>query len=271
MRVQLAVERGIPMWPMWLLLIGIPIVLPFVGVSDLQARLLAMVPMLVVFAIFTGIREHRLSGTITLTLLSAGYCPCCAFCLDGQSVEPDGCVQCPECAGAWLHKYIGKTEHVQRGEWIKGRSATPSGPDDRGRLVWLMDARLRGVRPADRKSLGAARVAIMRRRVREAGWRRRWLEASAWLALGVSVQTVPLFSPGPVQPTGYAILTGFTALMLLTAVLCVRSVQGIPDDRPARLLVGLGRCGSCAARLKVAEAAPDGCCTCGCGAAWRLR
>ncbi len=34
-------------------------------------------------------------------ILASGYCPSCAFSLEGLVVESDGCVVCPECGAAW--------------------------------------------------------------------------------------------------------------------------------------------------------------------------
>ena len=33
--------------------------------------------------------------------LSINRCPACVYSLSGQQAEPDGCIVCPECGGAW--------------------------------------------------------------------------------------------------------------------------------------------------------------------------
>jgi hypothetical protein len=34
-------------------------------------------------------------------MMSLGHCPACAYALQGLDEEPDGCIICPECGGAW--------------------------------------------------------------------------------------------------------------------------------------------------------------------------
>ncbi len=37
----------------------------------------------------------------TQQIIDAGYCPLCAFSLEGLAADDDGCVVCPECGAAW--------------------------------------------------------------------------------------------------------------------------------------------------------------------------
>lgn len=69
---------------------------------SLIAAVLAMVGILVSLwgAIGTAIRPGVVRRTRAL-LLSQGRCPWCTYDLSGGCVEPDQCVVCPECGGAW--------------------------------------------------------------------------------------------------------------------------------------------------------------------------
>jgi hypothetical protein len=46
--------------------------------------------------------RHTRAGHVRESLLRAGRCPSCGYSLAALVAEPDGCVVCPECSGAWM-------------------------------------------------------------------------------------------------------------------------------------------------------------------------
>lgn len=41
------------------------------------------------------------------SMLARRRCPACGYDLRGLAAEPDGCLVCPECRGAWDERYVG--------------------------------------------------------------------------------------------------------------------------------------------------------------------
>lgn len=56
---------------------------------------------LVVLPLGTRLVRHRLGPDIREAVLDQGFCPSCAYRLEGVPPEADGCTVCPECGGAW--------------------------------------------------------------------------------------------------------------------------------------------------------------------------
>ncbi len=71
--------------------------------SPLSAGVFAF--QLVVFGTVVGgfmiFCEWRSPEHAKRALLRSGLCPSCAYKLDDITPEPDGCIICPECGGAW--------------------------------------------------------------------------------------------------------------------------------------------------------------------------
>jgi len=114
---------------------------------------------------------------ISVSAVAEGVCGSCTYTLKDIVAEPDGCVVCPECGAAWRAERIVRphwdldqspfTDYqppwIQRFFLAIPRTRDQLAPDDRGRYVRILDARLRLVAPAQRLALGSARIKELKR------------------------------------------------------------------------------------------------------------
>lgn len=47
------------------------------------------------------VSENATPNDVSRAMLKAERCPCCVYMLSGVPTQPDGCIVCPECGGAW--------------------------------------------------------------------------------------------------------------------------------------------------------------------------
>jgi len=98
-----------PLFPALLLVMGVAIIgvlastfgpfVIFLTVLGPVAASIILVVVTLALAIGAGLRAQV--RVVRRSMLAAGRCPSCGYGLDGLEVEPDGCVVCPECGGAW--------------------------------------------------------------------------------------------------------------------------------------------------------------------------
>lgn len=103
-----ALVGGVVGWVVWQSFIS-PITKPLAGdLIDLVFMVIfaIVVAMIFWFVLLGWIRRGRFAK-IAQIYLSHGRCASCGYLLDDLAVEPDGCVVCPECNGAWMKERVG--------------------------------------------------------------------------------------------------------------------------------------------------------------------
>lgn len=105
---SMALIGGAISWVIWDIFVS-SMVQPLVGDLInllLQVAFAIVVAMCFWFVFLNQIRRWRFSQ-ISEIFLTEGYCAACGYLLEDLIVEPDGCVVCPECNGAWKKERVG--------------------------------------------------------------------------------------------------------------------------------------------------------------------
>lgn len=215
------------------------------------------------------------SRQLASSCIAEAICPSCAYPLDGIPPNDDGCLTCPECNAAWLAARIvapaGNPDRPSLPEptstlrciaqWIP-IPARRLDQDDSGRIVPLIDARLRdlpatsNISPSDR-----ARIA---RNILEQHRTRRLLGALAisacilalWVAL-VAAQTV---NPDVISRSASIVVIFGVPLTLAAVWAMLAIIFGtllIPRRAVISTMLAAGCCPACGATLTSATRATD--------------
>ena len=106
-----ALVGGFVGWFLWDIFVS-PMTTPHVGFFIdllLMTTFAIVVAMVFWFFLLDWIRRSRFDHVADI-YLSQGRCAACGYLLEDLIVEPDGCVVCPECNGAWKKERIGNLQ-----------------------------------------------------------------------------------------------------------------------------------------------------------------
>jgi hypothetical protein len=167
------------------------------------------------------------AGDLAGTLVAEGLCGGCGYRLESLEVAADGCLVCPECGAAWRAFRITRPcwaeppledpfEVSWRGQYSRHSAWRRAlGPDDRGRLTYTVDARLRPMSRTAKQRLGR-QAREVRRTLRPLG--RWWRYAFTALAiLGFAGACAGVIATGPSWTDAWVFAT-LALICLLTAL-----------------------------------------------------
>lgn len=240
--------------------------------------------------VYTRRQARKNAPRLVEVYLASGRCPCCEYSLEGAVAEPDGCVVCPECGGAWKGSRVrtgvsvptALREHRRR--LVKpgrGDRLTMTGrrllivQDARGHAAYVINPRLRRLDEATIERLTPARIAAVRQM--PCGRWRGLLIAPAML---IGLVGVSRFIIAP-KPTGMNIGTVFSmvafafwCLVAVTIVLGLISMvfgdSAVSPRAACEANLTHGICPQCLELLDGCVPDAQGVVICpGCAAAWK--
>ncbi len=228
--------------------------------------------------------RRRIAPHIAATLVAESFCGGCAYGLGTLAADPQGIVTCPECGAGWRKSRMiasagtaadtTPSMPIHR-RWI-GRRRPVVGPDDRGRLVPILDTRLRTLTRPRRDVLGPTRVASLVRATRRTARWQRLVGLLALLVVASPFAAVAIMSMTDGTPRSRLTSELFVPLtiagfIVFLGILVWRSELGTSPRNLTSAFRARAACPSCAEDLTPVAPGPDGLTQCPvCSAAWRI-
>ncbi|HVZ95012.1 MAG TPA: hypothetical protein VG797_10940 [Phycisphaerales bacterium] len=266
--------------------IGITAIAPMLHVGFSGWLLAQIVAHSAFVAIWSTQARKKLAPVLARTALSEGWCGSCGYCLEGLGAQQDGCLVCPECGAAWLGRRITKPVWHQPAvskptsepgfvQTVLGAHASDRNlaSDAHGRLVRVLDSRLRSLSDGEYARIDAERRRTIVREVRRVGLASRWVMATIpivvamlffWLSISFAV------SKPRVEP-GVAIFLSLFAMFFAGVAAYILLGDGfIRPLLAARAFVRMGLCPSCGEDIAAGALDVDGLIHCPrCNSCWR--
>lgn len=244
---------------------------------------------ILVHLVFRSLAARKISGELATTAVASGLCGQCGYTLADLDAQNDGCVVCPECGAAWrsiriiaphwVHADPRRVKRPRGSKWwvrfvyLVPKNASRLGPDDRGRIVPILDSRLRALATDVRAGVPAEDLRRLTRRLRWNGRLGRvFLGLPPMLLGGLTLWGGLRELMERRAEVGLAVFfLGMGLLFVFVGVLMNLGHSFYSPRRAARVFAEQGRCASCAADLRTVPAGVDGLAQCPqCASAWRL-
>lgn len=244
------------------------------------------------------IAERVLRPFVSRTAVSEGWCGSCAYSLRGLPADESGLLHCPECGAAWLSSRITKNPdehspamaHLHQYGWfhrfLSSKYADALSrpiPDDRGRIVTVLDPQLRLLESRLRQSLPRQHKRAWRRAMNRPTRAYRWcFKFGAVVCVFAILNILNVLTSFSVHSTaprqGNTSISNmmvwayvgivFIFMPIMVTIYRVGMRRSLPAQ--ARAVLKIGMCPTCAKTIMDLPPEPDGCVICpGCRSAWR--
>ncbi len=207
---------------------------------------------------------------LAASIAAEGICPACAYSIERIPPDPDGCIACPECNAAWrADRIVAPTSNLERPTLPENAAnllcllrfipipARRLDHDAAGRIVPLIDARLRDLPNTEADISPDTRTRIVQSILARYRWR-RLLGAMAISAAITCLWSILLMVAGarPHEFTHHSTLTfalaiplTLAALYAITAILIGTLL--IPRRAIVPAMLASHRCPVCAGNLSI--------------------